>query len=45
MEENHLSIGTPKELAEDGSLSRFIDRDGIRFDVEKMRVELSSTFS
>ena len=45
MEENHLSIGTPKELAEDGSLSRFIDRDGISFDVEKMRVELSSTFS
>ena len=45
MEENHLSIGTPKELAADGSLSRFIDRDGIRFDVEKMRVELSSTFS
>lgn len=45
MEESHLSIGTPKELAADGSLSRFIDRDGIRFDVEKMRVELSSTFS
>ena len=45
MEANHLSIGTPKELAADGSLSRFIDRDGIRFDVEKMRVELSSTFS
>ena len=45
MEENHLSIGTPKELAADGSLSRFIDRDGIRFDVEKMRVELSSTSS
>ena len=45
MEENQLSIGTPQELAADGSLSRFIDRDGIRFDVEKMRVELSSTFS
>lgn len=45
MEENHLSIGTPKELAADGSLSRFIDRDGISFDVEKMRVELSPTFS
>ena len=45
MEENHLSIGTPKELAADSSLSRFIDRDGIRFDVEKMRVELSSTLS
>ena len=45
MEENHLSIGSPQELAADGSLSRFIDRDGIRFDVEKMRVELSSTFS
>ena len=45
MEENQLSIGSPQELAADGSLSRFIDRDGIRFDVEKMRVELSSTFS
>ena len=43
MEANRLSIGIPKDLAANGSLSRFIDRDGIRFDVEKMRVELSST--
>ena len=45
MEANRLSIGIPKDLAANGSLSRFIDRNGIRFDVEKMRVELSSTLS
>jgi len=40
MEQNRLSIGTPKLLAADGSLSRFIDRDGIRFNPEGMRIEI-----
>ena len=42
MEENHLSIGTPRELAADGSLSRFINRDGIRFNEQKMRIEFET---
>lgn len=42
MEENHLSIGTPRELAADGSLSRFINQDGIRFNEQKMRIEFET---
>lgn len=45
MEENHLSIGTPRELAADGSLSRFINRDGIRFNEQKMRIEFETFHS
>ena len=45
MEENHLSIGTPSELAADGSLSRFINRDGIRFNEQKMRIEFETFHS
>ena len=41
MEAGHLSIGTPRELADNGSLSRFIERDGIRFDNERMSIEIS----
>lgn len=40
MEANQLSIGTPRELSADGSLSRFIEREGIRFDRERLRIEL-----
>lgn len=39
--ESSLSIDTPQELAINGSLSRFIERDGIRFDREKLRIEIS----
>ena len=42
MEENRLSIGTPRELAADGSLSRFINRDGIRLNEQKMRIEFET---
>jgi len=41
MEPQQLSIGTPRELADNGSLSRFIERDGIRFDKDSLRIELS----
>ena len=40
MEQNRLSVGTPKSLATDGSLSRFINRDasgstkGMRIEIE-----------
>jgi len=40
MEPQQLSIGTPRELADNGSLSRFIERDGIRFDKNSLRIEL-----
>jgi iron complex transport system ATP-binding protein len=40
MEESRFSIGTPKELAADGSLSRFINRDGIRFNKDSIRIEI-----
>lgn len=42
MEQDRLSIGTPKSLAADGSLSRFIDRDSIRFNPEGMRIEIEN---
>lgn len=41
MESNHLSVGTPQELAADGSLSHFIERDGIRFDKAHLRIEIN----
>ena len=44
MEESRFSIGTPKELAADGSLSRFINRDGIRFNKDSLRIEIKWVF-
>lgn len=40
MEENKLAIGTPRELANNGALSHFIERKGIHFDKEKLRIEV-----
>lgn len=34
-----LAIGTPRELANDGTLSRFINRDGITFDPQTLTVK------
>lgn len=36
--EGALSVGTPRELAANGSLSAFIERPGIRFERDTMRV-------
>lgn len=33
-----ISVGTPKALADEGTLSRFIERTGIMFDKEAMRI-------
>ena len=44
MELGHLSIGTPRELSQAGSLSRFIERDGIRYDKENMKIEILPSF-
>lgn len=40
---NQLAVGTPRQLADDGLLSRFIDRDGIRFDTSSLRINVSSS--
>lgn len=39
--ESHLSVGTAEGLASDGSLSRFIERKGIRFYKESLRIEIN----
>lgn len=36
-----MAIGSPKALAEDGSLGRFIERDGIAFDAESMAIRVT----
>lgn len=37
-----LTIGTPQQLAADGSLSRFINRQGIRFNPETMSITITN---
>ena len=36
-----IAIGSPKELAEQGVLARFIERDGIKFDAESMAIKVT----
>lgn len=36
-----ISIGSPKALAENGALKRFIERDGIVFDAESMAIRVT----
>ena len=36
-----MAIGAPKALAEQGALGRFIERDGIAFDVESMAIKVT----
>ena len=40
MERDRLSIGTPRQLAADGTLSRFVERDGIVFDRQSLSVRV-----
>ena len=35
-----LTIGTPREMADDGTLSRFVDRDGIVFDRQTLTIKI-----
>ncbi len=39
---SQLVVGTPRQLADDGHLSRFIDRDGIWFDTSSLRINVLS---
>lgn len=36
-----LTIGTPRELADDGTLSHFIERDGITFDRQTLTIKVN----
>lgn len=41
MEPGHLSVGTPRQLADEGVLSRFIEHDGITFDKESLTIHIT----
>ena len=41
MEPGHLSVGTPRQLAYEGALSRFIEHDGITFDKESLTIHIT----
>ena len=41
MEPGHLSVGTPRQLADEGALSCFIDHDGITFDKESLTIHIT----
>ncbi len=41
MEPERLSVGTPEQLAGQGVLSRFIERDGIRFDKHSLTIHVT----
>lgn len=40
---SQLVVGTPRQLADGGHLSRFIDRDGIWFDTSSLRINVLSS--
>ena len=37
---DHITIGTPRQLADDGTLSLFIERDGIAFDAQSLTIHV-----
>ena len=37
-----LHIGTPRELAEQGIISRFVERPGVVFDKENLSIRIKS---
>ena len=41
MEKDRLSVGTPRQLADDGTLSRFVEREGITFDARSLSVRVT----
>jgi len=36
-----VAIGSPKQLAQQGALGRFIEREGIAFDAETMTIKVT----
>ena len=43
MEPDGLCVGTPRELADSGVLSRFVERDGIAFNTETLTIHVRRT--
>jgi len=41
MEPDHLSVGTPRQLADAGALDRFITHDGIEFDKDTLTIHVT----
>lgn len=41
MEKGQLSVGTPRQLADAGTLSRFVEREGIKFDAQSLSVRVT----
>lgn len=41
MEKGQLSVGTPRQLADAGTLSRFVEREGITFDAQSLSVRVT----
>ena len=42
MEPGQLSVGTPRQLADGGALSRFIQHDGIEFDAQTLTIHVKA---
>ena len=42
-EPNQLSVGTPRQLADNGALSRFIERDGIIFERDSLTLRVQKS--
>jgi len=40
MEDGHLTTGTPRQLAQDGSITRFVCREGVSFDTQSLTIQL-----
>lgn len=43
MEPNQLSVGTPRQLADNGALSRFVERDGIVFERDSLTLRVTKS--
>lgn len=41
MEKGQLNVGTPRQLADAGTLSRFVEREGIKFDAQSLSVRVT----
>lgn len=41
MHDGQLHVGTPRQLAQSGRLSRFVDRDGIALDTATLRIDIT----
>ena len=42
MEANQLNVGTPRELAQNGALARYVERPGITFDSQSLTIKINN---